>query len=381
MDSPAYTASLLNQISDISETQWDALLPEGTHPFLSWKFLNALEESGCVSAQTGWQPLHLWLEDEKGNMIGAAPLYGKSHSQGEYVFDHGWANALERAGLNYYPKLQCAVPFTPVTSPRLLAKTPAHKKILANALQQVTHQQGFSGIHATFLRDDDRTAFDSSDYLLRQDRQFHFINRSYQDFDDFLKSLASRKRKNIRKERRAAQDGLIIKRLTGDDIKPHHWDVFYQCYMDTSARKWGRPYLNREFFARIHDIMRDNILLIMAWEDEQPIASALNFIGSDALYGRNWGSLAHKPFLHFELCYYQAIEAGIELGLPKVEAGAQGEHKLARGYEPVMTTSAHYLAHPGLHAAIEDFLTRERLAVDHEINILAKHTPFRKDTE
>ena len=378
MDSPSYTATLLNRISDVTEAEWDALLPEGRHPFLSWRFLNALEESGCAAgAETGWHPLHLFLKDESGTAIGAAPLYGKSHSRGEYVFDHGWADALDRAGGHYYPKLQCAVPFTPATSPRLLA-APEHKKTLALALQQICLEQGFSGIHATFLNDDDRAVFNETNYLLRQDRQFHFINRDYKDFDDFLASLTSRKRKNIRKERKAAQDSLVIKRLTGDDLKPEHWDIFYQCYIDTSMRKWGQPYLTREFFDHIHAVMRDDILLIMAWEDEHPIASALNFIGSDALYGRNWGSLAHKPFLHFELCYYQAIEAGIDMVLPKVEAGAQGEHKLARGYEPVVTTSAHYLADPGLHTAIADYLTRERRMVNHEIEILDRHTPFKK---
>lgn len=379
MDSPSYTAKLLNNISDVSEADWDELLPAGKHPFLSWKFLNALEESGCASHETGWQPLHLWLQDAAGNAVGAAPLYGKSHSRGEYVFDHGWADALHRAGVNYYPKLQCAVPFTPATSPRLLAHKSEHKKALAGALQQIALEHNFSGIHATFLTDDDRAVFEATNYLLRRDRQFHFINRGYQNFDDFLASLASRKRKNIRKERKTAQEGITITRLSGDDIKPEHWDIFYECYLDTSTRKWGRPYLNREFFARIHETMRSDILLVIAQEDGVPFASALNFIGSDALYGRNWGCLAHKPFLHFELCYYQAIEAGIELGLPKVEAGAQGEHKLARGYEPIVTTSAHYLADSGLHSAVADYLTRERLAVDHEVQILGTHTPFKKD--
>ena len=378
MDSPSYTATLLNRIADVSEAEWDRLVPDA-HPFLSWRFFNALEESGCTSVDTGWQPLHLWLKNEAGETIGAAPLYAKSHSRGEYVFDHGWAEALQRAGAQYYPKLQCAVPFTPVTSPRLLATTAAHKKTLADALQYICLEQGFSGIHATFLNDEDLPVFENSRYLLRQDRQFHFINRGYESFDNFLDNLASRKRKNIRKERKAAHEGLTIKRLTGDDIRPEHWDIFYQCYLDTSTRKWGRPYLNREFFARIHETMRDDILLIMAWEDDLPIASALNFIGSNALYGRNWGSLVHKPFLHFELCYYQAIEAGIEMGLPKVEAGAQGEHKLARGYEPVITSSAHYLTQPNLHHAIEDYLKRERLAVNHEVKILEKHTPFKKN--
>ncbi len=377
MDDPQYRARLLGRISDISEAAWDALLPEGRHPFLQWKFLNALEDSGCTSADTGWQPLHLWLEGADGQAIGAAPLYGKSHSQGEYVFDHGWADALHRAGGRYYPKLQCAVPFTPVTSPRLLAQSADHKILLTKAMQQVCFENEFSSVHATFLKGEEITPFEDAGYLMRHDRQFHFINRGYESFDEFLASLASRKRKNIRKERKAAQEGLVIKRLNGDEIKPEHWDIFYQCYVDTGMRKWGRPYLNREFFDHIHEVMRSDILLVMAWENDTPIASALNFIGSDALFGRNWGCLAHKPFLHFELCYYQAIEAGIERGLPKVEAGAQGEHKLARGYEPVITRSAHFMAHAGLHDAIEDYLTQERRALDHEVNILAAHTPYK----
>jgi len=244
---------------------------------------------------------------------------------------------------------------------------------------QACQDWNYSGVHLTFLEADDRNILDDLGLLIREDRQFHFINRDYESFDDFLAALSSRKRKNIRKERRTAQDGITIKRFTGDDLKPEHWDVFYQCYLDTGARKWGRPYLTRDFFARIHDSMADDILLVMAYDDDTPFAAALNFIGSEALYGRNWGCLAHKPFLHFELCYYQAIDAGIEMKLPRVEAGAQGEHKLARGYEPVTTYSAHYLSHPGLRDAVGDYLTRERRAVDHEISILSRHTPFRKE--
>lgn len=380
MDKPAYTATITQRISDIDERVWDSLLPKGGHPFLSWRFLNALEESGSVGGGTGWQPLHLIVQDESGASVAAAPLYSKTHSQGEYVFDHGWADALQRAGGQYYPKLQCAVPFTPVTSPRLLAKTDLDKETLASAMKQICLEHGLSGIHATFLAADDIATFSKMNYLLRQDRQFHFINRDYKNFDGFLNSLTSRKRKNIRKERRTAQDGITIKRLTGDDIKTEHWDIFYQCYLDTSARKWGRPYLTRDFFDHLQAVMRGDILLIIAWQDGAPIAAALNFIGADALYGRNWGSLIHKPFLHFELCYYQAIEAGIEMGLSKVEAGAQGEHKLARGYEPVITTSAHYLSDAGLHSAVEDYLTRERRAVNIEAKMLGGHTPFKKET-
>ncbi len=377
--SPQYNARILTRINEVSETAWDAHLPQGSHPFLSWRFLNALEESGCAIEETGWVPRHIWLEEETGQSLGAAPLYAKFHSQGEYVFDHAWADALQRAGGAYYPKLQCSVPFTPATGPRLLAKSIDHKRALATAMVSACEQWDMSGVHLTFLQDDDRTALKDLGFAAREDRQFHFINRDYNSFDDFLKSLASRKRKNIRKERKAAQEDVIIKRLTGDDMKDEHWDIFYQCYLDTGQRKWGRPYLNRQFFDIMQQTMRDDICLVMAWMDGEPIAAALNFIGSDALYGRNWGALVHKPFLHFELCYYQAIEAGLELGLPRVEAGAQGEHKLARGYEPVTTHSAHYLAHPGLRTAIEDYLLRERQAVEHEIKILDKHTPFRKE--
>ena len=379
MAAPTYSARILTRISEVSEAEWDAHLPEGKHPFLSWRFLNACEESGSATEDTGWAPRHIWLEDESGKSLGAAPLYAKTHSQGEYVFDHGWAEALHRAGGNYYPKLQGSIPFTPATGPRLLASNEAHKMALISAMVQACEDWGYSGVHLTFLQPDDLEILEEVGFAHREDRQFHFINRGYETFGDFLASLSSRKRKNIRKERIAAQEGITIKRLTGDDLKSEHWDFFYRCYMDTGQRKWGRPYLTRTFFEILQETMRNDILLVMAFDGEVPIASALNFIGSDALYGRNWGCTVQKRFLHFELCYYQAIDAGIELGLPKVEAGAQGEHKLARGYEPVATHSAHYIAHPGLRDAVSDYLTRERRAVDHEISILAKHTPFRKD--
>ncbi len=378
VSSEHYNARILTHIDEVSETAWDTHLPEGSHPFLSWRFLHALEESGCVSHESGWIPRHIWLENETGDSLGAAPLYAKLHSQGEYVFDHAWADALSRAGGQYYPKLQCSVPFTPATGPRLLAKTAEHRRALAAAMISACEQWDMSGVHLTFLQQDDRAVLDQLGFAAREDRQFHFINRDYKDFDAFLDSLSSRKRKNIRKERKAAQEGVMIKRLSGDDLKDEHWDIFYQCYLDTGQRKWGRPYLNREFFDLMQQTMREDICLVMAWMDSSPIAAALNFIGSDALYGRNWGALIHKPFLHFELCYYQAIEAGLERGLPRVEAGAQGEHKLARGYEPVTTHSAHYLSHPGLRNAIEDYLTRERQAIAHEIKILDTHTPFKK---
>ena len=379
MTSPKFTANIIPQISDISAADWDALLPAGNHPFLSHRFLLAMEESGSATTDTGWIPRHIWVEDESGTAIGAAPLYVKLHSQGEYVFDHAWANALTQAGMDYYPKLQCSVPFTPATGPRLLANTPEAKQAVAGAMMQACAEWEMSGVHLTFLQEEDRSVLNDLGFAAREDRQFHFINRGYADFNAFLASLSSRKRKNIRKERKAAQEGVTIQRLTGDDLKDEHWDVFYRCYLDTGARKWGRPYLTRAFFDQMQQTMRADICLVMASMDDTPVAAALNYIGSDALYGRNWGALVHKPFLHFELCYYQAIEAGLELGLPRVEAGAQGEHKLARGYEPVVTHSAHWLSHPGLMHGVEDYLIRERAAVEHEVDILAKHTPFRKE--
>lgn len=378
MPESTFQARILGRINEVSESEWESLCPPG-HPFLSWRFLNALEDSGCAIEETGWAPRHIWLLDEEDKPLGAAPLYAKNHSRGEYVFDHGWADALYRAGEDYYPKLQCSIPFTPATGPRLLARDRETKIALASAMAQACRDWNHSGVHLTFLEEVDRDVLSDVGFLAREDRQFHFFNRGYGTFDDFLATLSSRKRKNIRKERKAAQDLVCIKRLTGADIKPEHWDIFYACYLDTGTRKWGSPYLNREFFARIHETMADDILLVMAYADDVPIAAALNFIGGEALYGRNWGCLKHIPFLHFELCYYQAIEAAIELGLSRVEAGAQGEHKLARGYEPVATHSAHFLAHPGLHEAVSHFLTRERQAVEHEIKILAQHTPFKKD--
>jgi predicted N-acyltransferase len=378
-----FTARLLPSIDTVSAQDWDALIPGhnsgASHPFLTHRFLHALEASGSASVETGWAQRHIWLEDDAGVAIGAAPLYAKSHSQGEYVFDHGWADALERAGIPYYPKLQCSVPFTPASGPRLLSSTVEGKRALLSTMAQACAQLDCSGAHLTFLTEADRAATQEAGFLQRTDRQFPFITRAYADFEAVLASLTSRKRTNIRKERAAAQDGVTIRRLTGDDLKPEHWDIFYQCYLDTGQRKWGRPYLNREFFARIHETMADDIVLVMAWVDGDPVATALHLIGSDALYGRNWGALVDKPFLHFELCYYQAIEAGLELGLPRVEAGAQGEHKLARGYEPVTTHSAHYLAHPGLADAVGDYLERERNAVDWDIKMLEGHTPFRKE--
>ena len=351
------------------------------HPFTDWDFLNALEVSGCVGEHTGWQATHLWLEDKSANIQGCAPLYVKSHSMGEYVFDQGWADAAQRSGMDYYPKLQCAVPFTPVTGSRLIAKTPEAETILIDTLKDICMQNNMSGVHLTFGDKDLVNRLAEQGFLTRTDRQFHFVNRNYGDFDGFLTTLTSRKRKKIKAERRKAQEQVQIKRLRGDEIKPEHWDAFYKFYLDTSERKWGRPYLTRAFFTAIQDTMCEQVLLILAYQDDIPIAGALNFIGGDALYGRHWGAALDVPFLHFELCYYQAIEAAIDMGLARVEAGAQGDHKLARGYEPVTTYSAHYLTHPGLKDAVADFLRHERRAVAQHIDVLETYTPFKKDTK
>ncbi len=361
--------------------EWNALVGDG-HPFMDWDFLEALEATGCAAPETGWTPQHLALRDADGLLVGAAALYVKDHSRGEFVFDWGWADALERAGGRYYPKLLCAAPFTPVTGPRLLAGDGARRagvvRLLAGAIAKATESSGLSSAHVNFLREADWEALGADGWLQRTDQQYHWFNRGYETFDDFLSALASRKRKMIRKERIAANEGLEIVRLSGDDLKAEHWDAFFQFYVDTGDRKWGSPYLNREFFDLLHQRMRDKVVLVMALEDGTPIAGALNVAGRDALYGRYWGRRVERPFLHFEVCYYQAIEHAIEAGLDRVEAGAQGDHKLARGYEPVTTRSAHWIVHPGLHAALEDHLERERRAVADGVEQLAAYTPFRK---
>lgn len=353
------------------------------NPFLSHAFLTALEDSSCATPRTGWQGHHLRLEDHQGRLIGALPCYAKSHSQGEYVFDHGWADAFQRAGGSYYPKLQASVPFTPVTGPRLLIAKDADPALarqgLATALRQVTDQIGVSSAHVTFAIEEDVEALRNAGYLMRIDQQFHFVNEHFDSYDDFLATLASRKRKALKRERREAlADGISIDWLTGKDITERAWDDFFAFYMDTGSRKWGRPYLNRKFFSLIGERMADDILLVMAKRNGRYIAGAINFIGSDALYGRNWGCIEDHPFLHFEVCYHQAIDFAITRKLRVVEAGAQGEHKLARGYRPVTTHSAHYIAHPGLRRAIDDYLERERREVRHNVEYYEDHTPFKK---
>ncbi|ESX98190.1 GNAT family N-acetyltransferase [Mesorhizobium sp. LNJC405B00] len=358
----------------------------GYNPLVSYAFLSALEDSGCAVRRTGWQGHHLRLENAQGRLLGAVPCYLKSHSQGEYVFDHGWSDAFERAGGNYYPKLQCAVPFSPVTGPRLLVSKGEDSAIvkagLAAGLKAVTEKLGVSSAHVTFASESDVATLEAAGFLHRTDQQFHFFNEGFSTYDDFLATLASRKRKAMKKERREAlANDISIDRLTGKDVTERAWDDFFAFYMDTGSRKWGRPYLNRKFFSLIGERMSQDILLVMAKRNGRYVAGAINFIGSDALYGRNWGCIEDHPFLHFEVCYHQAIDFAIERKLKVVEAGAQGEHKLARGYRPVTMHSAHYIAHPGLRNAVADYLRRERREVERMGEILEEHTPFRKDLE
>lgn len=363
-------------VGELPAAEWDALA--GGNPFVSHAFLTALEDSGSVGPGTGWSPVPITIADSQGRLIAALPAYLKAHSQGEYVFDHAWADAWHRAGGAYYPKLQIAAPFTPATGPRLLLADQALAGPLLKAAEQVCGDNGLSSAHATFIAPDQVTHFEAAGWLLRHDIQFHWQNRGYRSFDDFLAELSSRKRKDLRKERAAAQAGAEIRALTGPDLKEEHWDAFWQFYQDTGSRKWGQPYLTREAFTLFGERMADQVLLILATMEGLPVAGALNFIGPEALYGRYWGALLDKPFLHFELCYYQAIDAAIALGLGRVEAGAQGGHKLARGYEPVETTSAHWIAHPGFREAVADFLERERAGVAADRNFLGARTPFKK---
>ncbi|BBC71615.1 conserved hypothetical protein [Altererythrobacter sp. B11] len=371
------TARVAPSIGSLPAAQWDALAGPG-NPFMSHAFLSALEDSGSVGPGTGWAPVPLVIEDARGTMLAAAPCYAKGHSQGEYVFDHAWADAWERAGGSYYPKLQIAAPFTPATGPRLLLADDAYAAPLLRAVELLCRQQDFSSAHATFVEPAQRALFERAGWLARSDIQFHWENRGYAEFEDFLAALASRKRKAVRKERAAAQEGVTIRALRGAELREEHWDAFWLFYQDTGARKWGTPYLTREAFTLLGERMAERILLVLAYEDGQPIAGALNFIGDEALYGRYWGCLVDKPFLHFELCYYQAIDHAIALGLQRVEAGAQGGHKLARGYEPVQTWSMHYIADAGFRAAVADFLEREREGVAMDRLYLGGKTPFRR---
>ena len=364
-------------VSSFDAAAWDACAGDA-NPFVSHAFLSALEDSGSAVARTGWQPLPIAFDEADGSLAGVAPAYAKSHSQGEYVFDHSWADAWERAGGRYFPKLLIASPFSPVPGPRLLARTADAARALIAGAEALVDRHSMSGAHANFVADDQLDLFRDAGWLIREGTQFHWANRGYATFDDFLGDLASRKRKAIRKERSSAVDGLDIVHLSGRDLTEAHWDAFWYFYQDTGSRKWGRPYLTRSFFSMLGERMAGKVLLMLALRDGKPIAGALNLIGADTLYGRYWGCREDVPFLHFELCYYQAIDAAIERGLSKVEAGAQGEHKLARGYVPVPTWSAHYIPDAGFRSAIADFLARERRAVEENMAFLGEMTPFRK---
>ena len=375
------------RIADVPGPEWNKCAqgpaPSVANPFISHEFLHALEESGSAARKTGWLPHHLLLEDGGGALLGAMPCYLKSHSQGEYVFDHGWADAYERAGGSYYPKLQAAVPFTPVPGKRLLVRAGDgeidREALLLRAAMQVTDKLGVSGLHVTFLTREEWDLAGQLGFLKRTDQQFHWRNEGYGSFEDFLGALASRKRKSVTKERREAlADGIAIEWVTGSDLAEAHLDAFFAFYMDTGSRKWGSPYLNRTCFSLLRESMADKMLLLLAKRAGHYIAGALNFIGADTLYGRYWGAIEEHAFLHFEVCYYQAIDFALQHGLARVEAGAQGAHKLARGYLPSETYSAHYIADPGLRRAVADYLKRERFAVSREIALLTAESPYRR---
>jgi predicted N-acyltransferase len=377
---------LARSAEEIGAVAWNACAnPEAApdpHPFNRYEFFHAAEASGSAAPRTGWQPAHLVVGSEKA-ADAILPMYLKSHSQGEYVFDHAWADALERAGGDYYPKLQASVPFTPVTGRRFLVRANADcartRNVLLAGGAAAVKELGASSLHITFLTRDEWDAAGAAGFLQRTDQQFHWQNRGYETFDQFLSELSSSKRKNLRKERASVREsGVEFDWLRGSELKESHWDRFFDFYMDTGSRKWGRPYLTRDFFSRIGSAMAEQVVLIMARRGKRYIAGALNFAGGGTLFGRNWGSIEYLPFLHFETCYYQAIDYAIAHRLKTVEAGAQGAHKLLRGYMPTATYSAHYIAHPGLRRAVADYLSRERVAVAEHIEALAERAPFRK---
>lgn len=373
-------------IRELPPGDWDGLAnprARSFNPFLSHAFLAALESAGAIGGRTGWIPQHLLMENGR-ELLAAMPCYVKTHSQGEYVFDYGWAEAYDRAGGRYYPKLQAAVPFTPVPGRRILVgdgpDAAKRESIMAGAAIQVATSLGVSSLHLTFLTEPEWSRLGSLGFLQRTDQQFHWVNQGYGTFDDFLGMLASRKRKAIKKERaQAVAAGLTIESLTGAEITEADWDAFFVFYMDTGSRKWGRPYLNRRFFSLLGEAMAERCLLVLAKRDGRPIAGALNLIGGDCLYGRYWGAVEHHPYLHFELCYYRAIDYAIAAGLDRVEAGAQGEHKLARGYMPTPTYSAHWIADPALRRAVARYLENERAYVSEQSRVLADYAPYRKD--
>lgn len=379
------TVRVHHRVTEIGREGWEACTSNAeyaSNPFISYDFIDSLERSGCAVAQTGWVPHHLAVEDEAGQVAAVMPLYLKSHSQGEYVFDHSWADAYQRAGGRYYPKLQCAAPFSPVTGPRMMVRADVDfviaKRTLLGAAMSLCERLEASSVHVTFPSKSDWDFLGGEGLLQRQDQQYHWHNNGYGSFDDFLGALSSNRRKTIRRERRDAQAGLEIIGMTGKDLTEEAWDAFYQFYEDTGARKWGRPYLNRPFFSMMGERMADQVLLIMAKRDGRYVAGALNLLGADCIYGRNWGAVEDVPFLHFELCYYQAIEHAIRLGLPRVEAGAQGQHKIARGYLPAPVYSAHFIADPALREPVRRYLDQERAAVQNEMDWLAEeYSPFK----
>lgn len=374
---PPVTAKAINAIKDIGPADWDSCAGDG-NPFTAYAFLSALEDSGCVAPETGWAPYHVVAEDADGRIVGCAPAYAKSHSQGEYVFDHNWAHAYEQAGGQYYPKLLIGVPFSPVTGPRLLAPDHAARDLLLSGSVQLADRLNVSSLHVIFSTFEEWEAMGDAGFLLRKDQQFIWHNDGYNTFDDFLDALSSRKRKNIRKERRQAlENGIEIEVVSGGDLREHHWDAFYEFYLDTSGRKWGQAYLNRLFFSLIGERMPEKIALVMCKRDGRYIAGALNLLGKDALFGRNWGCIEDHACLHFEACYYQAIEFAIAHKLDRVEAGAQGPHKLARGYMPHFTYSAHWFADPGFREAVANFLRQEGSYVEADQRALEAHGPFK----
>ncbi|HEX2114845.1 MAG TPA: GNAT family N-acetyltransferase [Alphaproteobacteria bacterium] len=378
----AIAIRLVEAIEEVGAAAWDACAG-ADNPFLTYAFLHALEASGSATTATGWRPQHLVAEDSRGRVIGVVPMYLKSHSYGEYVFDHGWADAYRRAGGRYYPKLQVAVPFTPVTGARVLIvdrpDRAAIRAALIEALETVAERRRVSSLHVTFCMGEEAEAFAGAGFLIRSGFQYHWENRGYGSFDDFLAALSHGKRKSIRKERRdVAAQGVEVIALNGDDLRPEHWDKFFEFYYATSDRKWGAPYLTRDFFARLHDTMRDKVVLMMARKGGRWVAGALNLMGRDTLYGRNWGSYGDFRFLHFEACYYRAIDFAIERGLARVEAGAQGEHKVQRGYLPQPTWSAHWIADPGFREAVDRFLQQETALIRHEMAALHEHSPFKQ---
>ena len=384
-DADSLTLRLIDGVGRVSEAAWDDCAG-ADNPFVSHAFLKALEDSRSVGGRSGWQPRHAVLEDRAGRLLAAVPLYRKSHSYGEYVFDHGWAAAYERAGGRYYPKLQAAVPFTPVPGPRLLvapcAEREAIREALVAGLVELAEAEPVSSLHITFPAEGDAEALEAGGLMLRTGLQYHWSNRGYGTFDDFLADLSSRKRKAIRKERReVAESGVTLRVLTGAAIEPRHWDAFFDFYISTSDRKWGSPYLTRSFFDILGASLADKVVLVMAESDGRAVGGALNLKGDDTLYGRYWGCLESHAFLHFEACYYQAIDYAIAHGLARVEAGAQGDHKIQRGYLPVKTYSAHWIVDPNFRRAVDNYLKQERPGVEQEITGLMQYSPFRKENE